>query len=251
MSSLEQEIGKHIGKKKLPKHLADRIRSKYKNLKQLYGITYDQTVLSFIDNPSLYLHAADIPSLAKFFGRHIDIWLNERGATDIVFSKKDNVWIRAARQDFKIGIMNPYSDKVESWSRVDSESKRRGDHYKSSRRKNKSKFNGCWAYIRQIEMPTYNKGIGVLEGPTKMKMYLGFKSPIGTSAKGESQLYMCLECERIPRRQMTNAKDPSKVYGYKMRIHGYPVGPKDIEDDFRGLQITIDSIPIIENSLCY
>jgi len=246
MNSLEQELRKYADKRALPSRLAARIRSKLNRLNQLYGITYDQTVLTFIDNPSLYLQSSDIPSLARFFGRHIDIWLGECGAEDFIFSKKDNAWIRAARKPFKIGIANPFSGKIESWARIDSESKRRKVHSQKIRKGDKSRFEGDLNFIKSIEFAAYNEGVGVLESDDTMKMYLGFKKPIGISRRGESQLFVCLECTRIPRRQQTNAKEPSKVYGYKVRVHGYPVGPQDIERDFRGMLLNVECIPVIE-----
>jgi len=186
-------------------------------------------------------------SLTIFFRRHIDIWISERGGYEIIFCKKGNMWIIAARQPYKIGLKNPYSGRVESWARLDSESKRRSDHFKNGGNPKKSRFNGNLTFIRHIEFAAFNKGIGVLESNDTIKMYLGFQKPIGFSRKGQSQSFVCVECTRIPRRQQTRAKVASKVYGYKVRIHGYPVGRKDIEDDFRGLEIDVGCIPVVEN----
>jgi len=247
MKSIEQEVRKYLGESKLPQNLAERVDSKWNRLHQLYGINYDSTVFALKACPSLYSQSKEIPSLARFFGRHVDIWIAESGGNEIIFCKKGNEWIIAARQPYKIGLTNPYSGRIESWARVDSESKRRNDHFKNGGNPRKSRFNGNLNFIRSIEFTAFNKGIGVLESNDTMKMYLGFQKPIGISRKDQNQSFVCVECTRIPRRQQTKAKIISKVYGYKVRIHGYPVGRKDIEDNFRGLGIGIGRVPVIEN----
>jgi hypothetical protein len=247
MNSLEQELKKYAGRSALPKRLADRIRSKLNRLQQLYGINYDPTVLAFINSPSLYLQASNIPSITKFFRRHIDIFLGECGTNNFIFSKNNNTFVRAARKPFQICIDNPYSGKAESWARIDSESKRRKDHFKNGGGSKKSRFLGNLDFIRPLEFAAFNVGLGVLESDDTMKMYLGFRNPIGNSRQKIPQSYVCLECTRIPRRQQTAAKEPLKVHGYKVRIHGYPVEPNDIENDFRGLALKMNSIPVIDN----
>ena len=250
MNSIEQNIRKFTGRSCLPNWLAERIHSKCKLLKHRYGINYDATVLSLISNPDLYLQLEDLPNLSSFFHRHIDIWLNECEKYDIIFSKIDNNWIPAARKPYTIALYNSQSDQVESWARLDSDSKRRPEHYKTSRNPEKSRFNGGLKFIRPIEFAAYNEGIGVLESRDKLKMYLGFTEPIGRSPSGVDQSYICLECTRVSRRQQTRAKDPLKVYGYKVCIHGYPVGSVDIANDFRRIEVDQGHIPIISlNSL--
>ena len=246
MNSIEQDIISSLGKPRLPDNVAARLRSKLALLRDRYGINFDNTVLGFEKNPDLYKQIDGLPGLSIFFRRHIDIWLDVEGDDGLVFSKSENDWVPAARAPFRIALYNPASDKIESWSRIDSASKWRRDHYRDGGSPKKSIFDGNLSFIRPIEFAAFNNGLGLLESQNLMRMYLGFEDPIGKSSKGGVQKYICLECTRIRRRQKTKAKNPKNIHGYKIEIHGYPVGVSDIQKDFAGTDLDHSYVPILQ-----
>ena len=249
MNSIEQDIKRNLGKSRLPKNVANRIRSKLEILRGRYGINFDSTVIVLEKCPDLYKQLNGLPGLSTFFRRHIDIWLEYNGCSDLLFSKSNNCWVTAARVPNRIAVHNPESEKIESWSRIESVSKWRCDHFRDANAPKKSKFNGNLSYVLPIEFAAFNNGIGLLVKRDLMRIYLGFEEPIGKSAKGKLQKYICLECKRIRRRQNTKAKDPKKIYGFKVEIHGYPVSESDIRKDFKGISLKSSEIPIIPNTV--
>lgn len=255
MNSIEQDIVKSLGKSKLPDHVATRLRSKLAFLRDRYGINFNLTVLGFEKNPDLYKQIDDMPGLSTFFRRHIDIWLDIDGRYDLVFSKNENDWVPAVRTPFRIALYNPdhrdYKDhqvtqKVESWSRIVSISKDRRDHYRDGGRPKKSRFDGNLSFIRSKEFSAFNNGIGLLVRPDVMRMYLEFEDSIGKSSNGVVQKFICLECVRVPRRRSTTAVNKKNVHGYKIEVHGYPVGTSDIDKDFSGIDLKLSDVPFMQ-----
>jgi hypothetical protein len=245
MNSLEQDIRALRSKSKLPTHVSDRLLAKYHGIANRCGINFDATILGMTGSPNLYDQLDDIPSLSLFFRRHIDIWLELKGTDSIVYSKEEGAWLRVARESYRIALARTEIESAESWSRLTSISKTRSDHWSTSGKPKKSKFLGKFKYILPLETSAFNRGIGVLIRPNVMRMYGKFKTPIGRSPRGEDQEFICVECERVHRRQDTNAKNPEKVFGYKVRIHGYPMTEKDIEKDFRGTPLRYSDVPVV------
>ena len=247
MNSIERDIVKNLGETTLPKNIATRLESKFGNLRSWYGINFDNTILTLEDNPDLYNQFDELPGLSNFFRRHIDIWLEHEGQEGLVYSKKYQDWILAARKPLNMALYNPETDKVESWSRITSVSKFRKDHHLKAGSPKKSRFNGDYTYIKPIEYTAFNQGLGILVKQNLLRIYLGFESPIGKSRKGVPQKYICLECERVRRRQNTKAKVPKKVYGFKVNVHGYPVEAVDIKIDFRDTPLKIAMVPVVNS----
>lgn len=245
MNSIEQDIKKNLGESKLPKDVALRLKRKMKNLKLMYGINFDNTIFSMEKNPLLYKQRDEIPGLSDFFRRDIDICIKRLGSNDIVYSKFHKSWVKAVQAPYRIAIDNPFTEKVESWSRISSISKSRTIHHSTSKNKNKSKFLGGVNYIQPLEISAFNNGIGLLLNTKLLRMYAGYDKDIGKSKDGKLQKYICVECERISRREDTNAVNTDKVFGYKLRIHGYPMSADDLAADFKDTPLKIDMLPML------
>ncbi len=246
MDSIEKLVKRYKDSDRLPDYLAARIKSKVNSVNSLYGINLDPTILSLENNPSLYNQREDLPAIKSFFHRPIDLWMDAAGEDDIVFSKKDNTWITAARTPYRIAIDNPYNDQVESWSRLVSLSKSRRDHFQNSSNPNKSKFLGNLKFIKPLEFATFNKGLGLLVSGNTMRLYAKFSKEIGKSKANRFLQYVCLECKRVRRREDTKSANPELVHGFKIEVHGYPVSQGDITKDFKGTSLTHSNVPSVE-----
>jgi len=249
MNSIEQDIRLHRKNSALPSATTLRIQSKFDDLRDTYGIHFDPTILTISSCPALYSQLNSLPELKRFFRRTIDIWVEEKGCENIVYSQFKSKWTRLARLDDRIALFNPHTEIVESWSRIFSASKFRKDHYLSNRKKSKKKstFNGNYDFIWQIEQAAFRKGIGLLVSANLIRLYIGYTNPIGQSRLKRDQNYVCLECERISRSQHTTGKGKKKQYGYKVIVHGYPVEVSDIQLDIASTPLKIGDIPILKN----
>jgi hypothetical protein len=238
MNSIEQDIRKSIGKASLPPDVASRLRRKFEKLKNIYGVNFDATVLSLISNPSLYKQRAEIPGFTYFFRRNIDICIEDLGSHKLIYAKEQKKWIRAVMAPKRISLENPFFNRNESWAKVYSISHVRKVHHSTSKSKDKSKFLGGFSYIEPLELLAYSNGLGLLLKPHLMRIYAKFDKDIGRSKKGTAQQYICVECERIRRSEDSKYSNPSKVRGFKVRIHGYPMTINELQDDFVDTPLT-------------
>ncbi len=246
MNSIEQEIRKRVKAANLPNKIAFLLRRKHRNLKTLYDIDFDPTILSLVNNPSLYEQRDNIPGFDLFFRKSIDILLEHKGQNDIVFAKKQNKWIRAVQEKNKLVIENPGTKNIESWSKVKSISDTRRVHHKSSSSPDKSKFLGGFAFCEPLEFAAFNNGLGILVKPSVLRMYAGFDKVIGISKEKKPVKFICVECARIRRREDSNSEDPLKVHGFRVKMHGYPMSAKDLQADFVGTPLKQSLLPIIK-----
>jgi hypothetical protein len=248
MNSIKQDISKYRNESQLPDRVKFRIATKLRTLADRYNIRFDSTVLSIAKNPALPFQQGSSEAIANFFHRPIDIWLEEGEEREFIFSKAENDWIPAAKRPFSIAIFNLNSGRAESWSRLNSDSKWRNDHFQNGGSPKKSRFNGDLKFIKPLEFLTFNDGIGILKSSGTLWMYLRFTKPIGISAKGDDLTAMCVQCSRVRRSQNSKARNANSKYGYKVNLHGYPISISEITKAFSGMKIMADSVPEYDNN---
>lgn len=245
MGNLEHEVKKRRGAAKLPGWLCDRIKAKCAHHERSYRKRLNSIAYPLMSQPSLCEQAADVPEVSLFFRSHVAIALSSSELTNELWCPKTEEgkdsssaerpigWVKIARYEDRLLIMNPLSRNVESWARPSSVSRPLTEssysrHYENGGSKQKSLFFGNYEFIKPLEYVVFNRGVGLLLTATTMHLYAEFEKPIGKSTKGDLLKHMRLVVTR-ERRPPVRKNDVTRKTGWMVRIHGYPVGIEDLK----------------------